>query len=267
MADSDNKSHIEGSQTQQLWWNLHSNTTVLALVLLVGLCVIAAFVFKPLLQPAQSNLLPEASAFSQQLQVSQGITTEAPIYFSWAGNGNNNDIYALNPSGPTTQAINLTHSDKQSEYWPVPCPIDQRLAFFSVSATGDRILYVFEPDGGEKNVIYDTGVSGLDKDYQIDLDISPQWSTDGHWIAFLGQATDGGSVIELFVADTRASKVYRLTKGGNVVVAMRWLGKQEIFYAQRGQENSLVPYRISVAGLTTETNAIAVPYQAIEPNK
>lgn len=223
-----------------------TNTTLLALFLIVILCFASALLSRSMFEPV---VAPDAFDMSSDHISFQSIYAPQhsgkPYYFVWPKEDKAGDIYKLVVSTTQTYTLNLTQTPNHAELWPVPAPVDERLAFFALSATKERSLRVMEPGAAVMDVTYDVGESGLGDTYQIDLSAPPQWSPDGKWIAFLGHSTDETRpTVELFVTEVSKSKVRRLTEGDNVVVAFSWVEADRLFYAITRADASLVWYEI-----------------------
>ncbi len=247
MASSPESPHPRFSEPtffDRFWWGLHSNVTLLALVLLILACVAVAFLFRPLFQPVQEDSRPGVSLSGMPWALHPARESQT-FYFAWPREGENSDIYQWSPS---SQPINLTNTSHFSEWWPVPSPGGDLLAFFAVSSGGERSLRVMDAAGAVVDVTYNPADSGLGKTYQIDLTIPPQWSEDGVWIAFLGFREEGKeTVTDIFVADVAHSTVYRLTQGGKSIIDLRWLDASHLIYARQETPQSVAFYQIAVS--------------------
>jgi len=236
-------------QFDRFWWWLHGNTMLLALVLMLFLCVGGTFLYKPLFQ--RDEPLPdfEADLTSASLQIVQSTQNSDTYYLAWAEDGKVSDVYSLTVTAISSQPINLTNTPNYAEWWPVPSPVDDRLAFFVVSLSGERSLRVMDSNRAIVDATYNVAGSGLGDQYQIDLGTPPQWSEDGQWIAFLGRSLDEDHpAVEVFVTDVGRSKVYRLTQGGNVTIALRWSDPTHLVYIERRGDQSAALYQIPVSG-------------------
>jgi hypothetical protein len=232
------------------WWGLHRNTTILAIVLIAFLCVLGAFLYRPLLESTEDEADSLNDTMGMEPLQFVGFPGDQGEYiFTWDDAGDPLDLYRINLTTSGTQThVSRISSTPYSEIWPAPSPVDDRLAFFAVSSSGERSLRILESDGLVVDASYDPAVSGLGDRYQIDLSVPPYWSPDGQWIAFLGRCTDRKrSSVELFISEVARSRVYRLTGGGNEVIAMRWIDPDHILYAERRGDQSIALYQIAAS--------------------
>jgi hypothetical protein len=223
----------------------------LAGLLIIVLCAGLTITYRPLFE-RKPNSLGAASV------VETDFTTAPPEVFASAQQSNTiylaqhfgsetSDVLSLNLASPEPTPNNLTRSESYDEWWAVPSPVDERLAFFAVTPGGERSLRVLELR--ERHIVvdltYQSGDSQLGTTYQVYLQMPPQWSEDGEWLAFLGEQRDGkGKAVELFVA--RSDKVRRLTDHGNVITTFRWLDETTLVYTEARGNGSLVLYQISL---------------------
>ena len=227
-----------------LWWFLHSNATFLALLVLILACIGSILLYRPFFRRDRGS--PETSMPVSGSSLSfQPSGDGSSFYFAWPREGKPSDIYQWTLS---SQPVNLTNTPGYSEWWPVPSPADDQLAFFAVSSAGERSLRVMDANGAVIDVTYNSGDSGLGTLYQIDLTTPPRWSEDGAWIAFLGVDVEGeGTKTEVFVVDVARSTVYRLTHGGGTIIELRWVDSDQIIYARQEGEQSVAFYQIAVS--------------------
>ncbi len=245
----------------RFWWKLHTNTTLLALLLIIVLCVVGAILYRPLFQPVQQTPEFTRDGVSTLLEFVQFTQDQDTYYFAWPENGDGSDIYMVTLSPTSALPVNVTNTPNYAEWWPAPSPVDDRLAFFAVSASGERSLRVMDGSGMIMDATYDVVESGLGTHYQIDLGMPPQWSEDGRWIAFLGRSLDEDHpAVELFVADVSYSKVYRLTQSGNMVIALRWVDRDHLLYVEQRGDQSVALYQVAVS----TSPAIPLPLGVLE---
>ncbi len=166
---------------------------------------------------------------------------------AWAEEDELTEIYRLVFDTSTSSVENLTNTPHISEYSPAPSPIDDRLAFFAVSAGGDVSLMVMDANGEVANVTYNVQDRQLNTDYKIDLSVPPQWSQNGQHLAFVGCRVDTeNGLSEIFIAEVATSQVWRLTRSGNAIYAFSWLDSNTLLYAEQRQDDTLAWYQIGV---------------------
>lgn len=248
----------------QVWWKLHTNTTLLALVLIAFLCVGGAFLYRPLLQPAEESFEFTGDVVGTSLQFTQSAQDDGTYYFAWPENGSASDIYLVTLTATSTAPVNLTNTPNYAEWWPVPSPVDDRLAFLAVSTSGERSLRVMDSNGVTVDATYNAANSDLGSKYQIDLSVPPQWSEDGQWIAFLGQSADEDHpVVQLFVANVDRSEINRLTHGSQTIISPLWSAPARIMYAERYSEHSIELFEVVVS--STPVTPVPLGTLQLEP--
>jgi Tol biopolymer transport system component len=166
---------------------------------------------------------------------------------AWAEGDESLEIYRLVFDSNTPTVENLTNTPHLAEYWPVSSPVDNRLAFFAVSASGDSSLMVMDASGEVANVTYNVQDRQLNTEYTIDLSLPPQWSPDGRLLAFVGRRVDRkNGISEIFVAEVSASQARRLTRSGNRMHAFSWVDTSTLVFAEQRRDDTLAWYRIEV---------------------
>jgi len=236
----------------QFWWKLHTNTTLLALILIIFLCVVGAVLYRPLFQPIDESPEFPSNTASASLQFVESTQTKETYYFVWPEHGDGGDIYMITLAATPTLPVNVTNTPNYAELWPIPSPTDDRLAFFAVSTSGERSLRVMDTNGVIVDATYNTANTNLGSRYRISLELPPQWSQDGKWIAFLGQTTDDEHLTtQLFAVDVTCPEVYQLTYGTSVIVAAQWVTPSRLLYAERLDDYSVQLYEIIVSSTPT----------------
>ncbi len=236
----------------KVWWGLHSYTLPLAVLFIILLCMGLTFVSKPLFgrksdSPAEA-LVTDTNPTQIPFEIFASTQQSSTVYFAQSSGGNTSDVFSLDVTVPEATPVNLTQSDDYDEWWAVPSPIDERLAFFAVTPNDERSLRVLEPDGHVLDLTYHSGDSQLGTVFQIHLQVPPQWAADSEWLAFLGEQRDEkGNAVELFVARTDRPLVRRLTRNGNVVASARWLDDRTLIYTEARGDGLLALYQVSLA--------------------
>lgn len=236
----------------KVWWGLHSYMLPLAVLLIILLCVGLTFVSKPWFErrPDSSIKIPVADTSPTQIPFEIFASTQQSdtLYFAQRLGSDTSEVFRLDMTLPEATPVNLTRSHNYDEWWAVPSPIDERLAFFAVTLNGERSLRVLEPDGHVLDLTYQSGESQLGTVFQVHLQVPPQWAPDSEWLAFLGEQRDGkGKAVELFVARTDKPLVRRLTRNGNVVTTVHWLDDRTLIYTEARGDGLLALYQVSLA--------------------
>jgi Tol biopolymer transport system component len=244
MSQSENPLPFSTEPTpfDRFWWGVHSNTILLALVLILLVCSLSIFLYRNYLPSRQKTSPGATEGIIWPVQLAE---TGSFYYFVWPNEDKPGDIYQWDL---LSQPVNLTNTPDYSEWWPVPSPGGDRIAFFAVSSTGERSLRVMEINGAVTDATYNPGDSKLGSLYQIDLTKPPRWSTDGAWIAFLGRSTvKGDDTVALFATSVARSTVHRLNQVHNEIVDFWWLEENQLIYIQQDGKRSLAFYRIGVS--------------------
>ena len=226
----------------RFWWGVHSNTILLALVLILLVCSLSIFLYRNYLPSRQKTSPGATEGVIWPVQLAE---TGSVYYFVWPNEDKPGDIYRWDLS---SQPVNLTNTPDYSEWWPVPSPGGDRIAFFAVSSTGERSLRVMNINGTVIDATYNPADSKLGSLYQIDLTKPPRWSQDGAWIAFLGNsAAKNDDAVALFAIQVERSAVYRLNQVRDPILEFWWIEGNQLIYVQQEGKSSLALYQIAVS--------------------
>jgi hypothetical protein len=246
MSNSPNDNLPEITRFDNFWWGRRNSMLVTLIMLAAVIC--GAFVFvRPLILPISPSAPPisgGASAGESVALVPSALLANT-YYFSWAAKDQASDIYFIDTTITNSQPIQVTNTPDLSELWPMPSPIDTRLAFLAVTPKDERSLRVLDASQQNIDVTYNISGTGLNKKYQIDVNSPPLWSPDGNWLAFLGRSTDKDqAIVELFVAEVSSSTVYRLTNMESTIVSPRWADAATLIFAQEVNDHTLALFKI-----------------------
>ena len=199
----------------------HSLVVPIGLLVLIALCAIlwlSSPEASPLALPTPTTTaLPVAASLPlPMLQHPDAVPNS--LYLIQIGVGKDTDVFHLTAASTPT-LTNLTKSAGVSEFWPVPSPDGNQVAFYAVNGGVQISLRVLQVDGSVLDLTYRSSASGLNDEYEIDLLHPPTWSPNGGWLAFLArQITGKGHAVELFVVRSDGTEVRRLTNTGNQIM-------------------------------------------------